>query len=58
MHFMCIKDQIVDHKALKNKDSKHLGYKKYESVRSTLVKRNKEYKTIFEEEGNGYENKY
>ena len=38
-----------DHKALKNKDSKHQGYKQYNSVRGQLEEIDENYKKTFQE---------
>lgn len=47
-----------DHKALKGKDSKHQGYKKYQSVRKELEAMDSKYKKAFSDAEKEYQKKY
>ncbi|MDQ1097183.1 MULTISPECIES: hypothetical protein [Chryseobacterium] len=47
-----------DHISLRDQDVSHPGYKKFESIKKDLIKRNPKYKQIFDAKLKHYEKSY
>ena len=53
-----LKGNVVDHIALRDQDTEHKGYKKYDKLKSELIKMDKKYEEAFENKANEYKEKY
>jgi len=53
-----VTNENQDHKALRDKNMNHQGYKKYNSIKSQLEKKGNQYKKTFKERENYYKEEY